>query len=383
MAPSAVFTISAGRTGTHYLETLFACVAGARSRHEDLPIGVGPEMGAFNEGDEAPMRGVAALKARIARRGPGPYLEANHAFIKGYGWFLPELLGPESLAVIYLRRDPGLVASSLLRVRGVPGRTWWSRLWYLAPGQAKNLSQPPPEASALELCRWYAEEIDRRALAYRERFPEVTFVEVTLEELNDYAFVSELLGVRLGLPVDEGRLRAAVGRRTPDLNREFASPPDLSDLELRDPDALEGPPYRALQAELVTHLAESQRAELLLREPGLVGETIMLSVVRVVTGRSRELSQRFGVALPNTRFEIELILALLIRLRPLDPMGLLFLRLPDGSYTLPALNSAGGLGDVLPLLLGNALRRSLGCRALLAGAFLAAALALAALLRSL
>jgi len=359
--PLGVFTISAGRTGTHYLATLFACVRDASSGHEDLPIGVGAPMVAFAEGDEEPMRAVAELKAEVvrARAGSGTYLEANHAFVKGYGWFLPALLGSENLRVIYLRRSPELVAKSLLRVRGVPGRTSWSRLWYSAPGQARNRREPRPDADALALGRWYAEEIDRQAVAYRASFPGVEVVEVTLEDLNDYAFVEDLFVRRLGLRIDAERLRAAVGVHTPDLNREFAAPPDLSDLPgLRDPDSLPPEARASLEARVRAYLRRYHGSALIHQEPGLVGETIMTSIVRVVSGQARALAREFQIAVPNTEFEIDLIMGLLRELRPLDPMGLLFTRGPGGGYDLPAANSDGGLWAVLPVVAANALRRS-------------------------
>ena len=385
--PLGVFTISAGRTGTHYLATLFACVRDASSGHEDLPIGVGAPMVAFAEGDEVPMRAVAELKACVvrarARAGGGTYLEANHAFVKGYGWFLPALLGPKNLRVIYLRRAPELVAKSLVRVRGVPGRTSWSRLWYSAPGQARNHGQPSPDADALALGRWYAEEIDRQAAHYRASFPEVEVIEVTLEDLNDYAFVEDLFVRQLGLSIDAKRLHAAVGKHTPDLNREFAAPPDLSDLSpLRDPDALAPEVRASLQARVRGYLCRYHGSELILQEPGLVGDTIMTSIVRVVTGQSRALAREFRIAVPNTEFEIDLIMGLLRRLRPLDPMGLLFTRSPEGGYDLPAANSDGGLWAVLPVVAANAFRRSPFLRwaaaGLLSGSCLALALASAA-----
>lgn len=376
--PLGVFTISAGRTGTHYLATLFACVEDASGGHEELPIGVGPPMVAFAEGDEGPIREVAELKARIvrAKAGKGSYLEANHAFVKGYGWFLPELLGAENLRVIYLRRSPELVAKSLLRVRGVPGRTAWSRLWYSAPGQARNLAEPEPGASSLALGRWYAEEIERQARAYRERFPEVTVIEVTLEELNDFEFVRALFVDQLGLSVDEERLQTAVGTHTPDLNREFVTPPERAELEgalesgalesgeagLRDPDQLTPAERAELKLRTIVYLREHHREDLLVREPGQVGNTIMTSIVRVVTGQSALLAKEFEVWIPNTDFEIDLILSLLEDLRPLDPMGLLFTRLPKGGLDLPAANTDGSLASVLPIVFGNALQRSAALR---------------------
>lgn len=368
-----MFTISAGRTGTHYLATLFACVRDASSGHEDLPIGVGAPMRAFAEGEEEPMRAVAELKARVVREraGSGTYLEANHAFVKGYGWFLPELLGPENLRVIHLRRDPELVAKSLLRVRGVPGKTSWSRLWYSAPGQARNRQEPSPGSDALALGRWYAEEIERQAALYRARFPGVEVFEVTLEELNDYAFVEDLLTRKLGLEVDAPRLRAAVGEHTPDLNREFVAPPDLSVFaDLRDPDTLPPGVRASLAARVRAYLREHHAPELTEQVPGLIGDTIMTSIVRVVTGQASALAREFRIEVPNTEFEIELIMGLLQELRPLDPMGLLFTRTPAGGYDLPAANSDGGLRSVIPVVMRNAFNRSVQLRYALGAACL-------------
>jgi hypothetical protein len=43
-----------------------------------------------------------------------------------------------------------------------------------------------------DLCKWYVEEVSRRAEEYKRRFPKITYVECDLEQLNDYDFVVQM-----------------------------------------------------------------------------------------------------------------------------------------------------------------------------------------------
>ena len=356
-----VFCITAGRTGSHYLAALFGAVRGAVSAHEDQPIGIGAPMEQWNDGVEEPMRAIAALKARriTARAGRRPYLEANHTFIKGQGWHLAEHFPHHEMAVILLRRDADKVAQSLLRTRTVPGKTPWARMWYLRPGQRKNLAEPGAGASDLELCHWYVDEIERRTHAFATRFPDITRVEVAIEELNDAGFVHDLFERRLGLPVDTRELGRRIGHGKDPAHAAFAPVPDLTDLPaLRDPDALPPDAQENLRRDILSCLETMIRDEPAKPRLSFIGgwhHTLMPAIIHALTSKERELAKRFGVALPQTAFEMDFMFWALMRLRPRDPVALLYGRDEHGHYAPLTANATPWAS--LRLLLRNALFR--------------------------
>ncbi|MCK0538741.1 hypothetical protein [Alcanivorax quisquiliarum] len=85
---------------------------------------------------------------------------------------------------------------------------WLFRLWALPFRHKKYYKQlglkPPshvPEqvkAYERECLSWYVDETKALATEYRKRFPEITYINMTLSELNDAAKVEELLSL-LGL----------------------------------------------------------------------------------------------------------------------------------------------------------------------------------------
>lgn len=83
-----IFCISSGRSGSHYLQTLFHHVSDCRAFHEADPIGNGGAMRRYARGDMGPMRTIVERKAAIIRglkRECRLYVETNHCFIKGLG----------------------------------------------------------------------------------------------------------------------------------------------------------------------------------------------------------------------------------------------------------------------------------------------------------
>jgi hypothetical protein len=220
-----LFCINTGRSGSDYLTELFAQAENAVSLHEALPIMNGVPMQRYNEGDESALRALMPVKLAEIRKkasnGHKIYCETNHSFVKGWGWLVPEVVPQEQIGVIVLRRAPEQVIHSHLRVRNVPGTTSWSRTWVLTPGAARDHCSAPDRDDHYGLCRWYVEEIERRAQAYKSRFPEITYLECDLEQLNDRRFVGEIFE-RFGL-VPSPRLDETVGKPPPRRSRPAQS----------------------------------------------------------------------------------------------------------------------------------------------------------------
>jgi len=316
-----LFCINAGRSGSDYLTELLARAENAVSLHEALPIMNGVQMQRFNEGDEAALRALMPVKlAQIRKKSRGGrkvYCETNHSFIKGWGWLVPEAIPQERIGVVVLRRSAEQVIHSHLRVRNVPGTTRWSRTWVLTPGAARNHLPPPSRDDRYSLCRWYVDEIERRARAYRERFPDITYLECDLEQLNDRDFVGELFG-RFGL-VPSSQLEEAVGRP---LNARAEWPPTPIEELLTPsprPSADSLPERDRLLAEMVAYLKARKRQELRAMTPDpAMGGSFHADATSIVARAERELEEAFDVSLRFTDTEMGLTHELLHSVAPRD-----------------------------------------------------------------
>jgi hypothetical protein len=160
------------------------------------------------------------------------YAEANHCFIKGFGWLLPEYIPEEEIGVIVLRRDPDAVARSFYRI-GVNafnngGRGWLihanarqrlvplppipfltaryyyyrllHRAYYFAKARPRltlrvceGRDEPRTPADLnIRLLRWYVDEVYALTDRYKQTFPRIRYFEATTEQLNNLSRVQDL-----------------------------------------------------------------------------------------------------------------------------------------------------------------------------------------------
>lgn len=322
MSVRYLFCINTGRSGSDYLTEVLAQAHNTVSLHEALPIMNGAPMQRFNEGDEAALRALMPLKLaeirKKSRNGRKVYCETNHSFIKGWGYLIPEAIPQEEIGVIVLRRPAEQVIHSHLRVRNVPGTTRWSRTWVLTPGAARD-RRPPDRNDHYALCRWYVEEVEQRAQAYRDRFPDIDYLECDLEELNDRHFVGEMFD-RFGLVPSPG-LDDAVGRP---LNARAEWPPASLEELLAPPsrppaDGLPAPQRDRLVAEMVAYLRARKRRELRAMTPDLaMGGSLYADTTSIAARAERELEEAFDVSLRFTDTEMVLAHELLHSVAPRD-----------------------------------------------------------------
>jgi len=227
-----LFVISTGRSGSHYLSEVFKHVAGCASFHEPWPTLNDAPMRAYLRGDPQPLRTLMPGKLAAMEReraGEPVYVETNHAFIKGFGWLLPEFIPESEMGVIVLRRGREALLDSLQRVHCSPFNVWGHR-WIITPAADPGLVALPAGFShplarfyvyrTLEtvlfrplrvlsrgryrkpavvrryeraLLAWYLEQTEALTERYRARFPGVRMVETDLAELNDPAGLARLL----------------------------------------------------------------------------------------------------------------------------------------------------------------------------------------------
>lgn len=318
-----LFCINTGRSGSDYLTEVLAQAENTVSLHEALPIMNGAPMQRFNEGDEAALRALMPLKlAEIRKKSGGGrkvYCETNHSFIKGWGYLIPEVIPQEEIGVIVLRRPAEQVIHSHLRVRNVPGTTRWSRTWVLTPGAERDRCPPPDRDDHYALCRWYVEEVEQRAQAYRDRFPDISYLECDLAQLNDRSFVDEMFD-RLDL-IPSPRLDDTVGRP---LNARAEWPPASLEELLAPPsrpsaDGLPAPERDRLVAEMAAYLKARKQQELRAMTPDpAMGGSLYADSTSIVARAERELEEAFDVSLRFTDTEMILAHELLHSVAPRD-----------------------------------------------------------------
>lgn len=327
-----VFCINSGRSGSDYLTALLHHASNAVSVHEGLPIMNGRPMQQFNNGDDGPLRELMSVKLREIHRAVKPgriYCETNHSFIKGWGHLVPEFIPQEEIGVVVLRRDVDRTAHSLLRVHDVPGLTEWAKTWYLIPGSARDSVPLPKTATPLERCRWYVREIDERAKAFQQQFPQITYFECDLEELNDMQVVRRLFET-FGL-APASTLDSVVGRRMNPKQEwpkvdidELTKPavyPRADDLSPDDRDNLLG--------EMLDYLEATRPQETAgLQADDRMAGTRYLSAIRLVAEAERELEEQFHTALLFTDAEQILMHELVRKRYPRDPVFLAHRREP-------------------------------------------------------
>lgn len=317
-----LFCINTGRSGSDYLTELLAQATNSVSLHEALPIMNGVPMQRFNEGDEAALRGLMPLKLAEIRKKAGEekvYCETNHSFIKGWGYLAPEVIPQDQIGVVILRRPAEQVIHSHLRVRSVPGTTQWSRTWVLTPGAARDRVPPPDRHDRYALCRWYVEEVERRTRDYQAQFPDITYMECDLEQLNDRGFVRKMFD-RFGL-LASPRLDAAVGKP---LNARTEWPPASMEELLAPPshpsaDSLPTPRRDELVAEMVAYLRARKRVELRAMRPDpAMGGSLYADTTSIVARAEHELEEAFDLSLRFTDTEMVLAHELLHSVAPRD-----------------------------------------------------------------
>lgn len=183
-----IFCITTGRSGTHYLTQLLSCCPEVFAGHEEPPVGSGNPMFEFLQGKPAWMRQLAQDKANVIKamsHGCAAYAETNHCFIKGFGWFMPGLLGEENLTIITLYREKNKVINSFLRNNTLPV----SRLghdWLFTPDAHSPIPKPgcDPRIDPRPWLEWSYDSTYAMGEHFREQFPKATYLQGDLEDLN-------------------------------------------------------------------------------------------------------------------------------------------------------------------------------------------------------
>jgi len=210
-AKKCVFTITAGRTGTNYLQKLFALFPDTLSLHEGEPDFVNALRRAQQNPEIAYSFCLQHKLPFIASTKEKRYVETSHLFCKGFvESFLKCGIVPD---VIILRRPPRQIAVSNLGLSTIPSRTSHGFMYLLSPDDPNVLPLPQWQyLNDYQLCFWYSLEIERRQLHYGGLFRTLgaTVIETTLSELLEFRNFVNIASL-LGFPaqIDDSSLKQA------------------------------------------------------------------------------------------------------------------------------------------------------------------------------
>lgn len=201
-----IFTVTSGRSGTGLLAKVLDLYENVYSQHEPIPVFHDcMQLGNFLPGirkqfwEEAKLPVILAL---AKRHGFDIYAESSHLFCKGF--FEPLLeLGVNS-ELIFLTRNSREVASSMLRLDTVPGKSYRGFIYYLTPGAPECFVKIAPDAPPLtdyQRCFWYTQEILSRQQIYRglAKILKMRFMDLDFETLISEN-APEFIGKAMNLP---------------------------------------------------------------------------------------------------------------------------------------------------------------------------------------
>ncbi|CAM3438569.1 hypothetical protein [Aequorivita lipolytica] len=216
MSVKYIFCISTGRCGTDYLCGLFKQLDKCRAYHEHKPLLHNELMRANLDGNRKPLRDQLHFKVDKIFEDPTKlYVDTSHLFVKGFGWELPNHIPQNEIGVIVLKRTKNEVVKSTQRVQSGPfsflgrkriivpyhnylipppiNRFWYNvyryllKFYWLLKGEWNSTIKTYPkffEKKSEMLLKWYYDETYALGEKYKETFPKITYINVSLEELN-------------------------------------------------------------------------------------------------------------------------------------------------------------------------------------------------------
>jgi hypothetical protein len=204
-----VFTVTPGRSGTLFVQKLFALLPDVTSEHEPQPAFHAYLRRIRRDPDFAREFLLHYKLPVVGNLHTSNYAELSHVFCKG---FLEPLLGlGVTPNLLVLRREPRLVALSYLQRYAVPERTFFGIEFLLSPRYPGILPLPGwQDMTDYQQIFWYALEIERRQREYSRlvRARGGIVCDVTAVELNDFQCFFQLaqnLGL-LSLTANRDRL---------------------------------------------------------------------------------------------------------------------------------------------------------------------------------
>jgi len=218
---SYIFVISTGRSGTGTLFEIFNTIEDTVAYHEPKPIMNDTLMIDNNNNNSTKAKEIFfKVKSNIIQydnifKKNKNYMESNHMFIKSFHEFAYDLY-KNKLKVIYLHRNPILVAKSFYEIGSIPGTNKGNK-WLLDYKAKNNLLQLKNELENdykhdYYKCLWYCYEIEKRANKFQKEHSDLKFIKIDTEELNNAKTVENLLNF-LNCKFNDKILNKTVGKK--------------------------------------------------------------------------------------------------------------------------------------------------------------------------
>lgn len=235
---SLIFCVTNGRSGTKALTALFSRLPDVHACHEDKPS-FHLLMRWVQRNSELAQDFWLHQKLPGIGKSPKPiYLETSHLFAKGFIEPLLAIGGRPKM--VFLRREPRLIAKSMLALGDVPGRSKRALKWYLAPDDPVFLKlKNADRLSDYQLCYWHALETEARQEHYRKlcRAHDLRFAEAETRSLNDLS-AFEALCRELGIELTEAdrqnlqqQIGSTINARTTEKKSAVSLPIDFEEAE--------------------------------------------------------------------------------------------------------------------------------------------------------
>lgn len=213
-----VFSISSGRAGSEYLQTVLGSADGVLAFHEPEPTMSGRALTEAMATGRAPVEltnyKLDTIDEATKALPPGwTYVETNHMFIKTFADAAIERWS-DHIAVVHMRRNLVDVLTSFTRLGYFSDRNRaWPHWMHRVPSALSLLEPPAPfeEMDPIDRSIAYLLDIEEQAAAFRVRHPHVTVVETSLEALQNHDEVDRVL-TAFGLSPTP-RTRSVTGHR--------------------------------------------------------------------------------------------------------------------------------------------------------------------------
>ena len=214
-----IFCASPGRSGTAYLAQLLGSHPGVDAGHERRPAMIGPWLrqstwSGMSQTYAARRVKADAIRVELSRLAEGTaYADTSHMFIKTFCDVVFDEFPHDRISVVVLNRPPDLVAKSFFDLGYFAAdRDPWLD-WMAVPSAPHSMAKLDPDeiTSQFDLIFGYLADILLRTELYRERTPQVDWVDVDLGHLQDPVGAAMLFD-SLGLSRPKG-LDRAVGER--------------------------------------------------------------------------------------------------------------------------------------------------------------------------
>lgn len=220
-----IFSISTGRSGSNYLANTLGEVENVHAFHEPHPIMNGEPMIEFLKGNHSILSSMMNeklinIKAEINK--DSIYVETNHTFIKGFGWFVPSFIPHEEIGIIFLKREKCEIVNSYKRINCTP-LTIYGLDWLMTPLMINPINPvslfdkiiyrilfSPSHLSLLRIFRskynifnsflkepeyvkkkelkfleWYVDETYAQGERFKIEYPKIKIYETTVSNLNN------------------------------------------------------------------------------------------------------------------------------------------------------------------------------------------------------